>query len=155
VDLGGTLGNVKVSVAYEKAEIKADQTGTTPLDRRVSGAKFSVETMIAQIQDLTIMAYVFPSASAIGGAAAASAIQFQNQVGKSDIATAGRLRLHPQSQGAATAHDWVFFKAAPTEASEVTYGPTEQSALKVNWGVYPDTSVTPYKFMQYGQQDIG
>ena len=37
IDLGGTLGNVVVTPKYTKADIKADQSGTSIRDRRVSG----------------------------------------------------------------------------------------------------------------------
>lgn len=155
--LGGTLGNVKISVATEKAEIKADQTGTTPLDRRISGHKFMVTTEIAQINDFTISSYIFPSASAIGSPA--SGIEWFNNVGHSDISVAGQLRLHPMSQPDATkTYDWNFFVAAPTENSEVTFGPTEQSKFKVEWAIYPDQARidgasggnSKFAFMRFG-----
>ena len=68
-DLGATLGNVKISVALEKTELKADQTGTTPIDRRVSGAKFMVTTELAQINDMELVSYIFPNAVFQGTAA--------------------------------------------------------------------------------------
>lgn len=158
--LGGTLGNVKVSVATEKAEIKADQTGTTPLDRRVSGHKYMVTTEIAQINDFTVASYIFPSASALGNAP--SGIEWYNAVGHSDVSVAGKLRLHPMSQPDNVAtYDWTFYVACPTENSEVTYGPTEQSRFKVEWAVYPDidnpigaSGSGQYRFMRFGDTDL-
>lgn len=153
-ELGATLGNVKISVALEKTELKADQTGTTPIDRRVSGAKFMVTTELAQVNDMELVSYIFPHA-AFYGTAASGAIQFNNAVGQSDLAVAGVLTLHPQNMAAtAINHDWTFYVAAPTENSEITFGPTEQSRFKVEWGVYPDQSVTPYRFMRYGDKDL-
>lgn len=153
-DLGATLGNVKISVALEKTELKADQTGSTPIDRRVSGAKFMVTTELAQINDMELVSYIFPNA-VFQGTAASGVIQFNNVVGNSDLAVAGELTLHPQNLPAtAVNHDWTFYVAAPTENSEITYGPTEQSRFKVEWGVYPDQSVTPYRFMCYGDKNL-
>ncbi len=151
--LGGTLGNLKISVATEKAVIKADQTGTTPLDKRISGHMFTVTTEIAQVNDFSVVQHIFPSASAISS----SGIEWFNAVGHADQTVAGQLRLHPQSMAdSASAFDWTFFKVCPTENSEITYSPTEQSKFKVEWAVYPDISNpitangTDYRFMKFG-----
>ena len=48
VDLGGTLGNVNVKFKFEKADIKADQFGSTVLDRRVKGIMGTIETELAE-----------------------------------------------------------------------------------------------------------
>lgn len=158
--LGGTLGNVKIAVATEKSPIHADQTGKTMLDQRISGHKYHVTTEIAQINDFTILSYIFPSASALG--AAASGIEWFNNVGHSDRAVAGQLRLHPQSQpDAVGTYDWTFYVACPTENSELVYGPTEQSKFKVEWVIYPDlsnvagaTGGSGYRFMKFGDKNL-
>lgn len=151
--LGGTLANCKIAVSTEKAVIKADQTGSTPLDKRISGHMFTVTTEIAQINDFTVGQYIFPSASALG----ATGIEWFNAVGHADSSVAGKLRLHPQSQADnVTTYDWTFYVACPTENSEVVYGPANQSTFKVEWAVYPDISNpitsggTDYRFMKFG-----
>lgn len=161
VDLGGTLGDCKISIAYSKSDIKADQTGDTPLDKRISGAKFMVETIITQVNNFQNMSYIFPSASLGGGTPFAGAspsafVQWNNQVGASDLDKAGVLKLHPQNKGASTieTYDWYFYVACPTESSEIDYGPTKQSGCKVQWTIYPDTSVTPYRFCRFGDKDL-
>lgn len=157
--LGGTLSNVKIQVNTEKAPIKADQTGTTVLDKRISGHMYTVTTEVAQINDFTVASYIFPSASALGSPA--SGIMWYNNVGHSDISVAGKLRLHPMSQSDSTeTYDWTFYVACPTENSEVTYSPTEQSRFKVEWAVYPDisnpitASGSDYRFMRFGDKDL-
>lgn len=159
-DLGGSLGNIKVALSTEKAEIKADQTGTTPLDKRVSGHKYTVTTEIAEVNDFTLAGYLFPNATTITSGASA-ALQWNNAVGNSDISVAGQLKLHPQNRDTADeSHDWLFYKAVPTEISEISYGPTDQSRFKVEWTIYPDTSNpysasgTDYRFMRYGDKDF-
>lgn len=155
-DLGGTLGDVKISVSYEKSDIMADQTGKTPLDKRVSGAKFNVVTEIAQVDNFQLVSLMFPHAELVGsapynGAAPSAAVQWNNVVGQSDLSVSGVLTLHPQNRPVgASAYDWTFFLACPTEASEITYGPTKQSTLKIEWTCYPDASVSPYRFLRYG-----
>lgn len=146
VYLGGTLSNVKIQIATEKAPIKADQTGTYVLDNRLSGGKYTVQTEIAQSRDFSLLAYLFPSATA-----GASGIEFINNVGHSDLEVAGQLRLHPQDlDDNDDDYDFVFYKATPTEASEITYGPTEQSRFKVEWMIFPDTTYSPFKFFRRG-----
>src|SRR5215469_3955144 len=60
VDLGGTLGNVKVTVKDSLAELKADQYGKTIIDRRVSGFEATVETSIAENQAKSNWKVIFP-----------------------------------------------------------------------------------------------
>jgi hypothetical protein len=156
VYLGGTLGNNKVSIASEKADIKADQYGSTPLDKRVSGHKFMISTNITQVKDFQLASYLFPNATLKGtgpfdGSSASAAIEWVNAVGNSDLSVAGKLRMHPQNLPASVVnYDMTFFVACPTEVSEITHGPATQSQWKVEWTVYPDTSVSPARFMQYG-----
>lgn len=157
--LGGSLKNIKINFGYEKAAIKADQTGTTMLDQRVSGIQVTVSTEIAQINDFEIFSYIFPNATIVGTApyntsSPAASAQWLNKVGSSDLALAGNLRLHPQNYAASNTHyDWNFPLAVPKEVSEVTFSPTEQSTWKVEWQVYPDTSSTAstlYPFFTIG-----
>lgn len=154
--VGGTLSNVKVAFSYDKADIKADQTGDTPLDKRIKGVKCTVTTEITQVNDFQLFNLLYPHSTLVGGtpfdgASPSAAIDWTNQVGASDISVAGNLRLHPQNRAAAaTSYDWNFAKAVATEATEVVYGPSEQSRLKVEWTIYPNTAVTPFKFFRFG-----
>lgn len=155
-DLGGTLSDIKINFAYEKADIKADQFGSTPLDKRVSGVKVSVVTEITQVNDFQEFGFIFPHASVTGtapydGLAPSAAIVWNNTVGSSDLAVAGVLTLHPQNRASGdSSYDWTFFQASPTEISEITYSPTKQSVFKVEWTVFPDTSVNPARFFKFG-----
>lgn len=65
IDLGGSLDNVVITMAYKKADIKADQFGSTTLDRRVSGIEVKVTTSLAQIQDKNLFKVAFPHATEI------------------------------------------------------------------------------------------
>ncbi len=154
VDLGGTLGNVIVSAKYMKAEIKADQLGETVLDRRVSGTEIMVTTELNQIKDKDIWKVVFPHATLID--TGAKAIQFNSNVGDSDLGNAGILRLHPQSVPSGTVDfDHTFFKAVANSESEFVMSPTEQSKLKIVWNILPDTSVTGQpRFYRYGDTTL-
>lgn len=65
IDLGGTLDNVVISMAYKKSDIKFDQLGTTVADRRVSGIEIKVTTSLAEIQNKDIFKIVFPHATQV------------------------------------------------------------------------------------------
>lgn len=156
VDLGATLGTIKVAIKTEKAPLHADQTGSTPLDKAISGHMYTVTTEIPQTRDYQLAEYLFPSASALGGApydgaAPSAALQWNNAVGHRDLSVAGQLRIHPQDIALGVeSYDMLFYKACPEETSEIDYGPSKQSTWKTVWTIYPDTSVTPYRFMRRG-----
>lgn len=153
VDLGGTLSNVVISTKYEKAEIKADQFGTTVLDRRVKGLVITVTTEIAEIKNKDVWEVVFPHATEI--LTTTKAVDFVSAVGDADLTNAGELTLHPLSLGAADfTGDYTFYKACSSAESEITYGPDNQARLKIVWNILPDTSVTPAKFYRYGDPAV-
>jgi len=147
-DLGGTLGNVVISAAYKKANILADQSGSTVRDRRVSGLEITVTTELAEVQNKDIWQVVFPHATLVG---ASAAIDFKENMGDADLPKALELVLHPLSKanGDLTG-DYTFFKAIASAESSITYGPNEQARLKIVWNILPDESVTPNKFFRYG-----
>lgn len=155
VDLGGTLKNVVVSTEFVKAELKADQSGETVRDRRVSGLKITVTTELAQVKDKDIWKVVFPHAKEItsGGN---KMMYFQAAVGDSDLANSYPLVLHPLSLADADlSGDYKFFKACGDAKSEIVYGPGEQTRLKIIWNILPDDSVQPERFMIHGDPTIG
>jgi hypothetical protein len=162
VNLGATLGTVKVAIKTSKAHLMADQTGKTPIDSAIDGHEFTVTTEIPQTRDYQLASYLFPHATLIGsspynGTSPSAALEWDNKVGSRDLTVAGALLLHPQDLPASNkAYDMTFYVACPTEMSEIDYGPSKQSTWKVVWTVYPDTanpytaSGTDYRFMRRG-----
>lgn len=65
VDLGGSLDNVVITMAYKKADIMADQIGKTVLDRRVSGIDIKVTTSLAEVQSKDLFKIAFPHATQV------------------------------------------------------------------------------------------
>jgi hypothetical protein len=156
VDLGGTLSNVVVSVGISKAEIKADQSGVTVRDRRVSGQVFTVTTELAEIQDKDIWKVVFPHAKLVDDGFGNKMMYFEAAIGDSDLANSKRLILHPLSkQDSDKSGDYTFFLACSSAESEITYGPEEQARLKIVWNILPDDSVQPERFFIHGDNTIG
>lgn len=155
VDLGGSLGNIKVNVNYDKADIKADQFGTSVLDRVVSGLNVTIETELAEYQNKDILKVVFPNVQEIvsGGN---KANYFVSKVGEHDLSLAHALILHPLSkQDADLSGDWKFYQAVADGKSSITLSPTEQVKLKIIWNVYIDPSVQPARFCFYGDPALG
>jgi len=153
VDLGATLGNVKVKVETKKAELKADQLGESPIDRRVSGFDVTIETMIAELLNKARWETLFPQGHLVG---AGAAFFFDAQLGDSDRDHALPLILHPLSHadGDLTA-DLLFYLSTCDAKSELTQGPSEQWKMKALWNVYPDFTTTPARYMFYGDPATG
>lgn len=154
VDLGGTLNNVVVSVETAKAEIKADQSGETVRDRRVSGQVYKVTTTLTQIRDKDIWKVAFPSMRKVTSGLN-EAIYVEADIGGSDQARAQALVLHPLALADADlSGNYLFYKAIAAEVSEISYGPTEQAGLEVEWTILPDDSVQPERFFFHGDPSI-
>ena len=153
IDLGGTLGNVTVETKYTKSDIKADQLGTTVLDRRVSGFEAKVSFEIAETENFSNWKVVFPHSTKkiIGG----TAIDFESKVGDSDISNSFVLLLHPLSRpNSDLTHDYTFTLACASAESSLVYSPTGQLKMKVVMNILPDTSVTPAKFYRHGDPAV-
>jgi len=147
VDLGGTLGNVKITMKYMKADILADQHGKTVLDRSVNGTEVMVEMEVAEIKDKDLWAVVFPHATTITGAGGAKAIDFKTNLGDKDSAHAKSLVLHPLSMNDSDkSQDHNFAKACASAESELVYSPDGQCKLKLVFRCYPDSAGKIYRF---------
>jgi len=154
-DLGGTLDNVVITIAYKKSPIMADQYGKTDLDMRVSGVDFKVTTSLTEVQNVeTLWPVVFPNATLITGGtgfAGKFALDFNSAIGGGSLDKAGELLLHPLSLADSVKDsDYTFFKACSTEESEITYSPDGQAKLKIVWKIFPDTSTSPPQFFRHG-----
>lgn len=154
IDLGGTLSDAVLTLKYMKSDIKADQSGQTVRDRRVSGLEVSVTTEVVEIQSKDIWKVVFPHATLITSGPN-KAVQFDTNMGDSDLSNSKVLSLHPLSKpDVDVSTDHTFFKACSSAESAITYGPTKQSGLKIVWNALPDDSVQPERFYRYGDTTI-
>lgn len=155
LDLGGTLDNVVITIAYKKSPIMADQYGKTELDARVSGVDFKVTTSLAEVQNVSdIWTAVFPNATLVPGGTGFSgkvALDFLSAIGGGSFDKAGELLLHPLSQADSVKdYDFTFYKVCSSEESEITYAADGQAKLKIVWKVYPDISMNPAPFFRHG-----
>lgn len=152
-DLGGTLGNVVISSKYSKAEIKADQFGTTVLDRRVSGYSMTVTTELAEMNRKYLLSVIYPHGSLVS--TGTQAFDWNTKVGDGDLSNAGVLTLHPLDAAPTdVSHDWTFYKACASAESEFTFGPTEQVKPKIVWNILPDMDFVPARFARFGDTSL-
>jgi len=154
VELGATLGNITIKPKYTLADLKADQFGSSVIDKRVSGFECTVEFEIAEIKDEAKWEKVFPHATLVGTAPNQRLI-FASNLGDSARALAQLLTLHPLSMvDADLTQDYNFFLATATAESQIVYSPTEQSKLKIVLFIYPDFSTTPARYFAFGDPAI-
>lgn len=155
-DLGATSGNATVSIKTEKAPITADQYGKSNLDMRINGMNITVTTDLLEARSVTTWSEVFPSATFASGANAS--ITFQLPIGQSDLANAKLLTLHPLVKADTdTTQDHNFYLAYPNEQSEIVYGPSGESKLKLVWNVFPVTTggLSAAKWYKFGSLSTG
>jgi len=153
VDIGATLGNVKVAIVNKKSELKADQLGSTPIDRRISGHEFKIDTEFAEIYNKDLWKVIFPNFKEVG--TVNKLIYVDSALGASDIASAGVLNLHPLSKADSDlSGDYNFYLATSEANSEIVFSPTEQQKAKVSFTVYPDFTSTPPRFFTFGDPSI-
>jgi hypothetical protein len=154
VDLGGTGGNVKIKFKYDKAPIKADQTGKTTLDMAISGMECTVTTEFQETRNKTNFQLLFPS-TVVTMTSGHQYIQFADQTAIRQLPLAAPLQLHPLEESlSGNDYDWYFYKAIPMEDSEYTFGPAEQAKLKVNWTILLDLTVTPGRLFRVGNHAL-
>lgn len=157
VDLGATLGNVKVSIKEELAEMKADQYGKTIIDRRVSGFSATIETSIAENQNKNNWYAIFPAHKLVTNPVTGfSNFYFDSAVGTAMADLGGPLILHPLSRANSDlSGDVLVYIATANGASEYEFGPDKQIAMKIHWDMYPDFTTTPPRFLLFGDPSIG
>jgi len=156
LDLGGTKGGVSFSAKNKTADLVCDQFGSTPIDSVVSGQEYMVKFDLCEIANKDLWKVAFPHAKLIDGGMSGKNVYFDAQVGQHLLPLAGLLNLHPQALDITDlSQDYTVWKAVATSASEVKYGPEEQSVLTVEMRVYPDRSASPARFFLYGDASIG
>jgi hypothetical protein len=155
VDVGATLGNVVVKNETGLAELKSDQLGTTPIDHRVSGHKFTIVTSFAEVKFKENWKIIFPMHKLVTQGPN-TLFYFDSQVGYSQVSQAGLLQLHPLSlPDSDLSEDFNVYLAAADGKAEYTFSPTEQVKLTCNWNVYPDFTTIPPRFYSFGDPSIG
>lgn len=156
VDLGATLGNVKVAIEEKISPLKSDQLGDTIIDHKTSGFNVTVETNLAETQLKDNWKVVFPAHKLTTDNLGNKIFYFDSTVGTSLAALAGPLTLHPLSRpDSDKTGDILIYLATAEGKSDIPFGPTEQQKLKVVWHMYPDFTTSPPRFMIFGDPSVG
>jgi hypothetical protein len=157
VDLGATLGNVKVVVKDKLSDLKADQLGSTVINRKNSGFECTVETSIAESQAKSNWKVIFPAHHLVTDPNTGKQnVYFDSQVGASQTDFSGPLILHPLSRpNSDLSGDVMIYLATANGASEYEFGPEKQIAMKIHWDMYPDFTTQPPRFLVFGDPSIG
>lgn len=152
-DLGATLGNVKISTKYLKADMKADQFGETILNRRVSGFVMTVTTELAEVLNKNLLPILFPHGQI--NTTGTKAFDFKTNIGDDDVSHAGTLTLHPLSHASGDpSFDFTCYKVCASAESEFDFGPKAQTKAKIVWNVLPDMTTSPARFARVGDTSI-
>jgi hypothetical protein len=97
---------------------------------------------------------VFPSAD-LSGVSPADYLDFKDKTGTRDLPRAQLLILHPLVELDSNLNlDYYFYKVLADENSTSVLGPAEQRKLKIIWQVFPDTSVSPFRWMRFGDHTL-
>ncbi len=155
VDLGGTKGGVTVSPSYKVSDLMADQFGSSPIDGVISGKTTTVKMVLVETKLKDNWKVAFPHSKLVTSGPN-KMIYFDNQVGAKLSDSAVELKLHPLSKGDADlSGDFKFFKAVAKSATEIKYGPEEQTGLEIEFMILPDTTSAPARYFIHGDPTIG
>jgi hypothetical protein len=154
VDLGGT-DKVSVKIEEKLAPLKADQSGDTIIDQRVSGFKVTIDTSLNETKLKTNWDVIFPAHKLVSQGGNTS-FYFDLQIGSSMVALAKPLILHPLSKADSDkSTDIYVWLATAMPSTQLEFSSSDQQKLKVTFDVYPDFTTTPPRFMLYGDPSVG
>lgn len=110
VDIGHTKGGVEVAYTPTVKPVTVDLYGDTPVEFKLTGEKLTAKIPFAEVTIANLnKAMVHGTLAGAGNAR----LTLGSQAGKSGIAKAVQIVLHPLAQGASRAYDIVMYKAYP------------------------------------------
>jgi len=136
VDLGHTLGGVVVSYEPEYKDVTVDAYGNTPVEKYLIGEKLTAKIPLAEYT-VANLRNAMPQASFAG--AANARITLGAKAGKSAVADAYQLVLHPSREGTRR-HDVVFYKAYVDSAVELNHTKEDEKIIEVTFVALVDES---------------
>lgn len=143
VDLGYTIGGVKVAVETEIQEIEVDQE-TDAVDALIRKRTVRVEAPLAEytIENLLI---ALPGAQLVTDATTPTKkkLLIKSAAGSSLLTLAKSLVLHPTDNLASdVSEDWTFTKAVSVGNVETVYDKENPKVLTLTFRCFPDNGVT-------------
>lgn len=145
VDLGFTMGGVKITVATDVAEVVTDQLGKVIMKQIVVGRNAQIVIPFAETS-LSLMSKIIPLASLITDATTATkqAVVLNVPVGSDLIASNAQSLVLTKAIGDVKSTNnndrFQFFKASPSGKIEVEFSISKQRTWNVEFNAYPDST---------------
>jgi hypothetical protein len=137
------------------SEIKVDQYGSTIIDKRTSGFKYTIELEIAEVKFKDNWKILFPSAI-VAEQGGQKSVYFDSQMSYSQRSQAGSLVLHPLAlPDSDKSGDFYVWLASAEAKTDYVFSPSEQVKLKITFTIYPDFTTTPARFFLFGDPSVG
>jgi len=143
VDLGHTLGGVVVSYEPEYKDVTVDAYGNTPVEKYLIGEKLTAKVPLAEFT-VANLRNAMPQATFAG--AANARITLGAKSGKSALADAYQLVLHPSREGTRR-HDVVFYKAYVDSAIELSHTKEDEKVIEVTFVALVDETKTDGNYL--------
>ena len=136
-DVGHTKGGVEVTYAPQYKDVTVDLYGNTPVEKQLTGEKFTAKIPLAEFTIANLHKTMLPSALAGAGNAR---MTLGSQSGKSMLALAVQLVIHPIGAGSSRAYDVVMYKAVPISEVTLTHKVDEEKVIMVEFQALVDES---------------
>jgi len=138
VNLGHTKGGVEFTYSPEYADITADQYGTTPVDKALTGETVTVKVPLTETQ-VANLAVAVPMGTVVG--ASDGRVTVGKDAGARLSASAHALVLHPLvNSGTDYSDDIVLYKAAVHGEVVLPFMVDEQRVIEVEFVALIDTT---------------
>lgn len=152
VDVGNTLGGVKVTVTRKLTDLKVDKYGDSPVDKVLTDVQMKIATKVAE-PVVSLLYEAMPEGAYNTGAkgnqlgvAAGEGESMRNMVtqGVQEPDAAGLLILHPLSKATNdTSEDVAMYLAVPTSSPEVNYEVSGQRVFNLDFEALVSEAYTP------------
>jgi hypothetical protein len=135
VDLGHTMGGVEVSYQPQYKDVVVDLYGNTPVDSKLIGEKLTVKVPLAEFTVANLNKSIVNSTLAGAGN---TRITLGSKSGKSSVAVAAVLVVHPIAAGVSRAYDIALYKAVPTSQINLVHAFDKEKVIQVEFEAYID-----------------
>ena len=136
-DIGHTFGGVEVIYEPEYQDVTVDAYGNTPTDKKLIGEVFKVKIPFAEYTISNLNKAIAESNLAGSGDAR---ITIGSKSGKSLLAKAASIVIHPHDAGSSREYDVVLHKAAPISEITIQHKYDEQKVVVVEFQALIDES---------------
>ena len=145
VDLGFTMGGVKVTIETSVADVVSDQLGEVILKQIMIGRNATITIPFAET-DIALFSKIIPLASLVTDAVTPTKQKtiINTPIGSDLVASAARSLLLIKAIGNTASTDandvFRFFKASPSGEVEFSFSVDDQRVYETEFTAYPDST---------------